>query len=369
MARSLTARGLAACGLVARGLVARGLAVFGLAVLGLAAGGCATGPAAPAASVTAGAARPAHWQPFRHVPGVVDLAPPRAGGALTVAAAGHLFLLAAPGRLVAFARGAGGYATATGPEPYIALATGAPVTAASCPFGADSTYALEPATAPGVISIDRRGQAHRFASLPGTRPNGIVFDGVGRFGHRLLVTASAAGGAAVFAIDCAGQVTTITSHAPRAEGGIAVAPPSFGAFGGDLITPDEITGRIWAIGPDGQARLVARSHLPSGGDIGSESAGFVPAGFGPDWAAYVADRRVPGNRHPGTDSILRLPGAELTAAGAGPGALVVASEGGAQTVAIACAATCTVRHIADGPAPSHVEGHIVFAPSATSTAP
>ena len=96
--------------------------------------------------------------------------------------------------------------------------------------------------------------------------------------------------------------------------GIAVAASSFGAFG-DLVAPDETTGRIWAISPDRQARLVARSHLPSGGDIGPESTGFVPVGFGPRWAAYVADRRIPGNRHPGTGSILRPAGDEFAAAG------------------------------------------------------
>jgi hypothetical protein len=214
-----------------------------------------------------------------------------------------------------------------------------------------------------VISIDKQGQARRFASLPGVRPDGIAFDDVGRFGYRLLVTATARGGTTVFGVDCAGRVTTIASHAPRVEGGIAVAPLSFGSFGGDLVAPDETTGQIWAIGPGGKTRLIARSPLPAGGDIGVESAAFVPAGFSRDWAAYVADRRSPGNRHPGTNSILRLPGAELTRAGIHAGELVVASEGGAQTIVIDCSATaCTVRHIADGPAAAHVEGHIVFAP-------
>ena len=186
---------------------------------------------------------------------------------------------------------------------------------------------------------------------------------VGRFGYRLLVTATARGGASVFGVDCAGRVTTIASHAPRVEGGIAVAPLSFGSFGGDLVAPDETTGQVWAIGPGGKTRLIARSPLPAGGDVGVESAAFVPAGFGRDWAAYVADRGSPGNRHPGTDSILRLPGAELVSAGIRAGELVVTSEGGAQTIVINCSATaCTVRHIADWPTAAHVEGHIVFAP-------
>jgi hypothetical protein len=244
------------------------------------------------------------------------------------------------------------------------MPTGKRVTGLGCSFGKDATYALEPNGSPGVISIDKQGQARRFASLPAVRPDGIAFDDVGRFGYRLLVTATARGGTTVFGVDCAGRVTTIASHAPRVEGGIAVAPLSFGPFGGDLVAPDETTGQIWAIGPGGKTRLIARSPLPAGGDIGVESAAFVPAGFSRAWAAYVADRRSPGNRHPGTNSILRLPGAELASAGIHAGELVVASEGGAQTIVINCSATtCTVRHIADGPAAAHVEGHIVFAPA------
>jgi hypothetical protein len=243
------------------------------------------------------------------------------------------------------------------------MLTGKPATGLGCSFGNDATYALEPNGSPGVISIDKKGQARRFASFPGVRPDGIAFDDVGRFGYRLLVTATAQGGTTVFGVDCAGRVTTIASHAPRVEGGIAVAPLSFGSFGGDLVAPDETTGQVWAIGPGGKTRLIVRSPLPAGGDIGVESAAFVPAGFSREWAAYVADRRSPGNRHPGTNSILRLPGAEVVRAGIHAGELVVASEGGAQTIVINCSATtCTVRHIADGPAAAHVEGHIVFAP-------
>jgi hypothetical protein len=234
------------------------------------------------------------------------------------------------------------------------------VTGAGCGFTRDSVYALQPTSAPGIVSVDGRGKAQRFANLPGVRPSGIAFDDIGRFGYRLRVTAATHGSTVLFSIDCKGHVRTIASHAPPMEGGITVAPLSFGRFAGDLIAPDEKTGRIWAIGPKGGVTLLARSPLPSGGDIGVESAAFVPDGFGSDWAAYVADRRSPGNRHPGTDNILRLSGAALLEAGVGPGDLVVASEGGAQTIVIECAATCTVRHIADGPKTSHVEGHIVF---------
>jgi hypothetical protein len=164
----------------------------------------------------------------------------------------------------------------------------------------------------------------------------------------------------VLAIDCAGGVRTITAHAPAMEGGIAVAPASFGRYGGDLVAPNETSGRVFAVAPGGTVATLAVSGLPYGGDIGVESAGFVPPGFGADGAAYLADRYSPRNRHPGTNSILRLPGSELIKAGVHPGDLLVATEGSARTIVVHCAGSCSVRYIAVGPAITHAEGHIAF---------
>ena len=144
------------------------------------------------------------------------------------------------------------------------------------------------------------------------------------------------------------------------EGGIAVAPGSFGRYGGDLIAPSEITGRVYAIRPDGTVVTLAVSGLPHGGDIGVEGAGFVPPWFGPGDAAYLADRYSRGNKHPGSNSILRLPGSQLTKAGVRPGDLLVATEAGARTMIVHCVSTCTVRYLAAGSAITHTEGHIVF---------
>lgn len=77
-------------------------------------------------------------------------------------------------------------------------------------------------------------------------------------------------------------------------------------------------------------------------------------------AAYLADRYSAGNKHPGDDAILRL---DLGRAGVRTGDLLVATEGGAKTIDVRCAATCTVRYVAAGPAIAHAEGHIVFASS------
>jgi hypothetical protein len=332
-----------------------------LALVSATLSGCAAG----SPPVSGRPALPALWAPLRHVPGVVDLAGPRADGSLTVAAAGRLFLLGRDGALRPFARGPGGYSTPAGPEPYVALTGDAPVPASGCSFRRDTAYAIEPGPRPGVIRIGPDGRASRYASLPsGVAPNGIAFDAVGRFGHRLLVTAGRAGVTTLFGIDCRGRVTTVAAHGPAVEGGIAVAPASFGRFGGDLIAPNETHGGVFAFQPDGRVVTLVDSGLPSGGDIGVESAGFVPPGFGPGGAAYLADRFSAGNAHPGTDSILRIRGADLTEAGVRPGDLLVATEGGAQTIAVRCGTSCTVRPIAEGPATAHGEGHIVVVATA-----
>ncbi len=325
-------------------------------------GGCQA--AHPAAS-PAGA--PTRWLPYRQAGTVADLTVPRADGTLTVLAGGRLHLLGPGGRLSPFAQGPGGFAAGSGPESYLALVPDIPVPGAGCSFTRDTVFALWPRVSPGmpspgVVKVTRSGQARRFASLPGTFPDGIAYDSVGRFGHRLLVTSAVQRRSTLFSIDCAGRITTISARLPQLEGGLSIAPRSFGAYGGDLIATDELTGRIWAISPAGQATLIARPALPVGQDIGVESTGFVPAGFGAGWAAYLADRITPGNPHPGTGHILRISATALLRTGARPGDLIVASEGGAQTVLVRCSSSgCTVRRIAAGPPPAHGEGHIIFA--------
>ena len=333
--------------------------------LGLALVACSSGAGGSGGSGGAvpsgGAAPPAHWVRFRHLPGVVDLAGPASDGSFTVAAAGRLFILNQAGTLRPFARGPHGYVTAIGPEPYLTMPAAGQAAGTRCSFPASAIFAIQPSRPPGVIMIDAGGRASRFVSLPGAlTPDGITADTIGRFGHALLVTARNGTGTAVLAIGCTGGTRTITAHAPHMEGGMSVAPASFGRYGGDLIGPDESTGRVYAIAPDGTVRTLIQSGLPHGGDIGVESTGFVPPGFSPSGSAYLADRFSRGNKHPGTNSILRLPGRELLGAGVRPGDLLVATEGSARTIDVHCAATCTVRYIAIGLPVSHAEGHLVF---------
>jgi hypothetical protein len=329
--------------------------------LGLALAACSTGGTTRGGGPGGPAGPSARWVRFRHLPGVVDLTGPASDGSVTVAAAGRLFILNRAGTLRPFARGPGGYRTAIGPEPYLTRPAAGQVAGTRCSFPSGAVFAIQPDRPPGVIMIGADGQARRFASLPGTlTPDGITADTVGRFGHALLVTARNGTGSTVLAITCAAGVRTITTHAPHLEGGMSVAPAGFGRYGGDLIGPDESTGRVYAIAPDGTVRTLIQSGLPHGGDIGVESTGFVPPGFSAGDSAYLADRYSRGNKHPGTDSILRLPGHELLGAGVRPGDLLAATEASARTIDIRCAATCTVHYIAIGLAISHAEGHIVF---------
>jgi hypothetical protein len=332
-----------------------------ICVAALSATVAACGSSASERVTAVSAASLARWKAAASIRRVLDLSAPRGERTILVAADKRLALMNRSGAVQQFARGRAGYLSPGGEEPYIALSRGGRVPSAGCTFGR-SLYALRLQGETGVTAIDPRGHVRSFAALPRTGlENGIAFDSTGRFGHRLLVTATTHSRTTVYEIDCRGFVSTVTASAPKVEGGIVVAPATFGRFAGDLIAPDENSGRVYAISPSGRSSLVADAGLPSGGDVGVESTGFAPPGFGAASSALVADRRTPGNAHPGDDAVLRLDGSSLLAAGVRPGDLLVATEGGAQTDAITCAGvSCRVRHVADGPRIAHLEGHIVF---------
>ena len=311
------------------------------------------------ASLAAGPA-PLTWSTRLHVTGVLDVSAPRTDGRLVVTGGSRLWLLERrTGALTPFATGPGGYPGAAGDEPYLALSAGTRVPAANCAFARDDLYVIQQGTRQ-VLRIDAAGASQKFATVDGVDSlGGIAFDTTGRFGGRLLVIAPRHGATAVVAIDCRGAVEHVTDFAPAMEGGIAVAPAGFGAFGGDLIAADELSGQVLAVRPDGSTALVARSGLPAGGDIGVEGVGFVPPGFGAGGTAYFADRATANNPHPGTDTLLQLDAGALAAAGVRDGDLLAATEGGARTIAVRCAASCSVSEVAAGPPPAHGEGHLM----------
>ena len=313
------------------------------------------------------------WEEWQTVPGVFDLGGPRSDGSLLVAGSAALYTLSPDGTLTSYARGPGGYSDDPGAEAYLAVSPGL-TGAAGCAFAKDDTFILRLHAPLGVTRVDATGsQTAQFAGVAVPSLNGIAFDTTGQFNHALLLTGPVNGKTEVAAIDCAGGVQVITKTAPVVEGGIAVAPSTFGAFGGDLIAPDELSGLIWAIAPDGSAKRVVSSGLPKGGDIGVESVAFVPTGFtSRGGSVYYSDRATPGNPHPGTDHVLRLASADLVAAGVQDGDLLAATEGGASMIDVRCTDKCQVTPVVSSPSTAHGEGHLAFtlnpAPSPSPTA-
>jgi hypothetical protein len=324
-----------------------GRRLFSVLVVGIVSVGCGGAAARTPVPVLA------RWTPYVHLASPIDVVGPRRDGAMVVAANGRLWLLSRSGAIKAFAPA---YRSNPGLEAYVALPGPGH---RGCSFGADTVYAISFGKPRGVVAIDAKGRVRPFATI--TAPgliDGITFDGTGRFGYRLLVVTTHGKRATVVAIDCHGAVAPITKTAHRVEGGVVVAPPTFGRFAGDLIAADELGGGVWAVTPGGRDLLVARPGLPHGPDTGVESEAFLPRGR---YNALLADRLTPGNPHPGDNVLLRVSSAALSAAGARPGELVVATEAGARTDAISCGQTaCDVRHVADGPAIAHPEGHIAI---------
>lgn len=311
----------------------------------------------------------ATWELADPIPHVFDVAGPRSDGNLVVAAGGKLILLnLVTGAQERFAGGTAGYPGAGGEEPYIAVTPNN--LAGHSAFSPDEVFVLQLKPAGGILRIDAAGIAHQFANVDGVDSlNGITFDQTGAFGYRLLVTGPHAHHTTVAAIDGEGHVIVITRQAPTVEGGIAVAPSRFGKFGGDLVAPDELSGAIYAVSPDGTSQVVARPDLAHGGDIGVEGGAFIPEGTVSNLTVYFADRGTPGNPHPGSDNLLALNGAALARAGAMPGDLLVATEGGAGLVAVRCDMTsCRVDTIIHDNGISHGEGHILVVAGAASKA-
>ncbi len=313
-------------------------------------------------SLRSAAAQPVAWEQWLHVPGVADLGV-RSDGTLVAMANARLYLVSrATGTVTSFANGPDGFqgGGAVDAEYYFVITPAQAVDGASCGFNADDLFILDLTAPPGVVKVDASGHASRFVTLGSVDTlGGIAVDTVGQFGHRLLVTGTRDNKTTLFAIDCNGTATTVTASAPLVEGGIEVAPQGFGKFGGMLVAPDENSGQMWAIDASGNATLIAVPNLPTGGDTGVESIGFVPRGFSSGGFAYLAARGTPNNPCPGTDSGLRISSAALSAAGVQDGDLLVSTEGGGTTVAIHCADACSVTQVALGTGGGHIEGHIV----------
>lgn len=319
------------------------------------------GTAAPPLTVVSPSAL-VTWDQLQKVPGIFDIGGPRSDGKLVVAANGQLSLISADGVLQPFARGSGGYQIdfSGQPEAYMAVSSGQRDDADGCNFNRDDVFVLDTGKPPGVIRVDAAGTKSRLADIPADGVNGITSDSTGAFSNRLIVTGPRQGKTGVYAVGCKGQVKVVSDSAPTLEGGIAVAPKGFGTFGGNLIGPDELSGKIYAIDPGGMVRTVATSALPVGGDIGSESVGFIPDGFHARGGfVYVADRLTPGNPHPGNDALLRLNASDLERFNVADGDMLVATEGGDFMELVHCGDGCAIKQVAGGAPTAHGEGHVV----------
>lgn len=83
---------------------------------------------------------------------------------------------------------------------------------------------------------------------------GLTWDSVGSFGHDLIVTSSSG---RVWTVNQTGVVTLIANVATHIEGP-AVAPSSFGDYGGDLLVAAQPLGEVLAISPTGTVSTVAQ---------------------------------------------------------------------------------------------------------------
>jgi hypothetical protein len=320
---------------------------------------------------TAAVAADPTWEAWLPIPGVLDLDGPRTDGTFVVAGSAALYTVDATGNVQPFARGSGGYHEDPGQEAYLAVSPGSHVEAADCDFGKDETFILRLHVPFGINRVDADGSASGpFTNIAGLATlSGIAFDTNGTFGHRLLVMGFTGNKSSVVAVDCNGTVQVIARSLPLLEGQMAVAPPGFGSFGGDLIIPDE-TGRVLAIAPNGTLRVVVARPLPAGVNVTLGGVGFVPDGF-TDRGGFVyhADRRTPGSSFPGTDTLLRLSSDVLVAAGVVDGDLLAASEDGGALIAVHCETSCRMVRVLAGDKKAHVEGHIAFTVNAPPPQP
>src|SRR2546430_6201253 len=251
------------------------------------------------------------WQPWQHLSGVFDLAGPRSDGRLVAAAGGRLFLVASDGAIAPFADGQGGYQVASGPEAYLDVSPGLHVGSANCNFARDDVFVIRPTPPIGITRVDAQGHATNFVDLTGVDSlNGIVFDTVGRFDHRLLVSGLRNQHSTIVAVDCKGGAVTITSTAPSLEGGFAVAPARFGTHAGELAAPDENSGAIWTVSATGRSELLVASGIHMAGELGAGGRDLWPPAFrAHGGTASVPAPPPPNNPQWGTTNPFRRPGA------------------------------------------------------------
>jgi hypothetical protein len=218
---------------------------------------------------------------------------------------------------------------------------------------------------PRLVQVTPKGKVKHGISLPSNlEPSGIVFDNPGgAFGGRLLVTERdrSTGTTGLLGFGCGGT-RWYASGLPRIEGGITIAPPGFGPWAGWVLGTNESHSQIYAISAGGSLDTVmVPGGAPIGGDRGIETLGAVPWGLDGASAAFISDRKTPGNIQPGNGLMLSLGWPVLQSQGVQAGDVLAVSEGGAYTFDVRCNPVCSSSLVAYGQPNAHVEGHIAFA--------
>ena len=131
------------------------------------------------------------------------------------------------------------------------------------------------ASANGIVHITNDGgSSDVFVSGLSGAVRGILFDSVGSFGHDMLVTTILGN---VYRIKSDGSTQLLAAVGEDTEG-LDIAPPGFGAFGGQLVVASEGSGRLRAITTGG---VVTDLSATFGFTIpGAEELTFVPLNLG-----------------------------------------------------------------------------------------
>lgn len=156
----------------------------------------------------------------------------------------------------------------------------------------------------------------------------ITFDGTGSFGHKMIIS----GGSWIWEVGPDGEASPASEVPERGGrgqgvGAPAVAPYSFGPYGGDLIVPDPGTGSIYAISPN-------RTVTKIGAWPGASEILFVPTTrctFGSSGAfllsSHASDTGGSVVRYPLSD-FAGLAGSALVASQFHPSLVIIAVQNG-----------------------------------------
>jgi len=205
-----------------------------------------------------------------------------------------------------------------------------------------------------VYEVDPSGASSRLVSTPakGTTINFLAFDGDGSWGFLLYALGT---GGQLWAIDPSGRANLVTNlGAGLTPEGIAVAPPAFGKFAGDMLVSMEGSHSVVAIPRSDPSNFTTLANFPG---EAPERVMLIPANSDLFLAKY--DQGV----------IVRM---NSSAFSSYAGSLLVITEGEAgQTGSInilkAAGSNVTVVKVFQDPASPHFEG-AAFVPTQLATA-